>query len=103
MTEKVESKINEIEKKIKGLTREVLRLRVGTDEFREATAELFDLQREKFERGLGASMEDFKHQMKLLAEAFDMKMERYERYQKEFNNMIESKVNKLILSSKSVK
>jgi hypothetical protein len=41
--------------------------------------------------------------MKLLAEAFDMKMERYERYQKEFNDMIESKVNRLILGTKSVK
>ncbi len=103
MTEKIESKINEIEKKIKALTREVLSLKVGTKEFSDATAELFDLQREKYERGLGASVEDFKHQMKLLAEAFDMKMERYERYQKEFNDMIESKVNRLILGTKSVK
>ncbi len=100
MPNKLETKISDIDARVKELSKEVFFIKYGSEEFRTATAELFDLQRQQFERGVGASVEDFKQQMKMMAESMQMQIERSERLwmsQEAFNNEMVSRVNRLRL------
>ncbi|MDQ5911852.1 MAG: hypothetical protein QG568_64 [Patescibacteria group bacterium] len=74
-------------------------------EFKDAVVVLFDDQRKQLERNIGVMVEEFRSEVRMLAEGLKMQIEASERRwneQKEINNDVKTDINALKLKARFV-
>lgn len=84
---------------------EMYEFRTEFNEFKDAVVVLFDDQRKQLERNIGVMVEEFRSEVRMLAEGLKMQIEASERRwneQKEINNDVKTDINALKLKARFV-
>lgn len=84
---------------------EMYEFRTEFNEFKDAVVVLFDDQRKQLERNIGVMVEEFRSEVRMLAEGLKMQIEASEcrwNEQKEINNDVKTDINTLKLKARLV-